>query len=115
MIIEDVCVCLGMGVGGEGGGGAGCADGAFFFSQILFPLTKKNDYFLHGRKANLFFLTNSKPYVFYVSTNYKNKLTDFQAQLGLRYEGGKSISNQPIPFPIDRDTQDFHALFQYIF
>ena len=27
-----------------------------------------------------------------------------------RYEG-KSISNQPIPFPIDRDTQDFHALF----
>ena len=30
------------------------------------------------------------------------------------YEG-KSISNQPIPFPIDRDTQDFHALFQYMF
>ena len=27
------------------------------------------------------------------------------------YEG-KSISNQPIPFPIDRDTQYFHALFQ---
>ena len=30
------------------------------------------------------------------------------------YEG-KSISNQPIPFPIDRDTKDFHALFQYMF
>ena len=30
------------------------------------------------------------------------------------YEG-KSISNQPIPFPIDRDTHDFHALFQYMF
>ena len=30
------------------------------------------------------------------------------------YEG-KSISNQPIPFPVDRDTQDFHALFQYMF
>ena len=30
-----------------------------------------------------------------------------------KYEG-KSISNQPIPFPIDRDTQDFHALFQYM-
>ena len=30
------------------------------------------------------------------------------------YEG-KSISNQPIPFPIDRDTQNFHALFQYMF
>ena len=29
------------------------------------------------------------------------------------YEG-KSISNQPIPFPIDRDTQDFHALFQHV-
>ena len=29
------------------------------------------------------------------------------------YEG-KSISNQPIPFPTDRDTQDFHALFQYV-
>ena len=31
-----------------------------------------------------------------------------------KYEG-KSISNQPIAFPIDRDTQDFHALFQYMF
>ena len=31
-----------------------------------------------------------------------------------KYEG-KSISNQPIPFPIDRDTQNFHALFQYMF
>ena len=29
------------------------------------------------------------------------------------YEG-KSISNQPIPIPIDQDTQDFHALFQYV-
>ena len=29
--------------------------------------------------------------------------------------GGKSISNQPIPFPIDRDIQDFHALFQCMF
>ena len=26
-----------------------------------------------------------------------------------------SINNQPIPFPIDRDSQDFHALFQYMF
>ena len=30
------------------------------------------------------------------------------------YEG-KSISNQPISFSTDRDTQDFHALFQYMF
>ena len=30
------------------------------------------------------------------------------------YEG-ESISNQPIPFPIDRDGHDFHALFQYMF
>ena len=32
----------------------------------------------------------------------------------IKYEG-KSISNQPIPFPIDRDTQDIPALFQYMF
>ena len=32
----------------------------------------------------------------------------------MKYEG-MSISNQPIPFPIDRETQDFHALFQYMF
>ena len=30
------------------------------------------------------------------------------------YEG-KSISNQPIPFQMDRDGHDFHALFQYMF
>ena len=28
---------------------------------------------------------------------------------------GESISNQTIPFPIDRDGHDFHALFQHIF
>ena len=33
---------------------------------------------------------------------------------GLIYEG-KSISNQPIPLPIDRDTHDLHAFFQYMF
>ena len=32
----------------------------------------------------------------------------------LVYEG-VSINNQPIPFPMDRDGHDFHALFQYIF
>ena len=31
-----------------------------------------------------------------------------------RYEG-VSINNQPIPFPMDRDGHDFHALFQYMF
>ena len=30
------------------------------------------------------------------------------------YEG-VSINSQPIPFPIDRDGHDFHALFQYMF
>ena len=30
------------------------------------------------------------------------------------YEG-ESISNQPIPFPMDRDGHDFHALFQYMY
>ena len=28
------------------------------------------------------------------------------------YEG-MSINNQPIPFPMDRDSHDFHVLFQY--
>ena len=32
----------------------------------------------------------------------------------MRYEG-VSINNQPIPFPMDRDGHDFHALFQYMF
>ena len=30
------------------------------------------------------------------------------------YEG-VSINNQPIPFPMDRDSHNFHALFQYMF
>ena len=32
----------------------------------------------------------------------------------LNYEG-ETISNQPIPFPIDRDGHNFLALFQYMF
>ena len=31
----------------------------------------------------------------------------------LSYEG-ESISNQPIPFPMDPEGHDFHALFQYM-
>ena len=31
-----------------------------------------------------------------------------------KYEG-VSRNNQSIPFPIDRDSHDFHALFQYMF
>ena len=27
---------------------------------------------------------------------------------------GESISNQPIPFPTDRDGHDFYAWFQYM-
>ena len=33
---------------------------------------------------------------------------------GVLYEG-VSINNQPIPFPMDRDGHDFHALFQCMF
>ena len=33
----------------------------------------------------------------------------------IRSYEGESISNQPIPFPMDRDGHDFHALFQYMF
>ena len=36
-----------------------------------------------------------------------------EEMLKLRYEG-LSINNQPIPFPMDRDSHDFHALFQYM-
>ena len=32
-----------------------------------------------------------------------------------RFYEGESISNHPIPFPMDRDGHDFHALFQYMF
>ena len=32
----------------------------------------------------------------------------------INYEG-ELVSNQPIPFPMDRDCHDFHALFQYMF
>ena len=40
----------------------------------------------------------------------------YQAERYLQgiYEG-KSISNQPIPFLMDLDGHDFHALFQYMF
>ena len=31
----------------------------------------------------------------------------------LQYEG-VSINNQTIPFPMDQDGHDFHALFQYM-
>ena len=31
------------------------------------------------------------------------------------YYESESISNQPIPFPMDREGHDFHALFQYMF
>ena len=31
----------------------------------------------------------------------------------VEYEG-ESISNQPIPFPMDLDGHDFHALFKYM-
>ena len=39
-----------------------------------------------------------------------NKLTN--DKLIVCCDEGESISNQPIPFPIDRDAHDFHALFQ---
>ena len=38
----------------------------------------------------------------YNGTGYNIKISKYE---------GKSISNQPIPFPMDRDGQDFHAFF----
>ena len=46
--------------------------------------------------------------------NFHHHLLFLSTVLDVSYEG-KSMSNQPIPFPIDRNTQDFHALFQYMF
>ena len=47
----------------------------------------------------------------------KNKILGKQfpvcvSYLFAKYEG-ESISNQPIPFAMDRDGHDFHTLFQY--
>ena len=39
---------------------------------------------------------------------------NYLASKTLKYEG-ESISNQPIPFAVDRDGHNFHALFQYMF
>ena len=56
---------------------------------------------------------------FYKRDNLCNSLLAF-LQPSLCYNGfyhiyeGESISNQPIPFPMDRDGHDFHALFQYM-
>ena len=36
-------------------------------------------------------------------------------QRSLHWYEGESISNQPIPFPMDLDGHYFHALFQYMF
>ena len=57
-------------------------------------------------------------FIFYSSIIFC-KLTTFLTEMTLvinelTYED-KSISNQPIPFPIDRDGHDFHALFQHMF
>ena len=50
----------------------------------------------------------------YPSVTAKCYLYDDVALCTAMYEG-VSINNQPIPFLIDRDGHDFHALFQYMF
>ena len=75
-----------MCVGGGGGRGGG---------SVEQPSLTQNFIFMAKKKIGIMFL----PKIFTFLTLYK----------------GKSISNQPIPFPFDRDTQDFHALFQYMF
>ena len=57
--------------------------------------------------------------LYFTQIHYCNRFScDFfflsKSQQNRLYEG-KSISNQPITFPVDRDTHDFHALFQYMF
>ena len=42
-------------------------------------------------------------------------IVEYNRQNESPYYKGESISNQPIPFLIDRDGHDFHALFQNMF
>ena len=49
-----------------------------------------------------------------IKSKYNSLLFYFNIRLILTYEG-ESISSQPVPFPMDRDGHDFHALFQYMF
>ena len=42
------------------------------------------------------------------------KCNECTSAIQLFYEG-ESRSNQPVPFSMDRDGHDFHALFQYMF
>ena len=43
------------------------------------------------------------------------EVLETDSQFGQNIYEGESINNQPIPFPMDRDGHDFHALFQYMF
>ena len=53
------------------------------------------------------------PSVFYLPPHGGTSVVVPQCYM-LLYEG-ESTSNQPIPFSMDRDGHDFHALFQYMF
>ena len=56
-------------------------------------------------------------FVFLVTSNKGVLISQFGISVEPKdpriYEG-ESINNQPIPFPMDRDGHDFHALFQYM-
>ena len=70
------------------------------------------------------FEPKTRNYVFFLCADFKILISvadDVQAGIIRNdfhflwiYEG-ESISNQAIPFPMDRDGHDFHALFQYMF
>ena len=59
---------------------------------------------------------HQETYVVDICKNHFGKaiLTNIHNIWFLDFEG-ESISKQPIPFQIDRDGHDFHALFQYMF
>ena len=61
------------------------------------------------------FYTRMRRSLYKVSTKQARNTTHNNSISPTDIYEGKSISNQPIPFPIDRDTQYFHALFQYMF
>ena len=52
-------------------------------------------------------------YIVYQSIKLDWSHIGYRLDQSIKYEG-VSINNQPIPFSMDRDGHDFHALFQYM-
>ena len=73
-----------------------------YISVTSFMKTPSNDL------THLFWMDSS-------TTTFWTSLFPIAGYLVSFYYEGVSINNQPIPFLMDRDGHDFHALFQYMF